>query len=439
MTSWVSTLLDSAIGRWCGVPQPTVLQRAAGETQCVSGALMFCGTTSEHSVLLRQHLSVLPGIRFDQSSDQPLQAIIFDGTELQSTTELDLLWQQLHCELPRLAKNGRFIVLAPSVLHAADADAAAAAGALSGFTRSIAKELGRFGSTANLLSLDQGVQQSLLPVAEFFLSKASAYVTGQVVSVRAAQITQLSPWQHPLQGKIALVTGAARGIGAAIAKTLTEQGAKVIGLDIPQSEQALVALMRQLEGQPLLLDISQTNSAELISDWLSQQGIALDILVHNAGITRDKLFHRMTQQQWTQTLDINLRAVQQINALLLQRQQIQQDGRVLLLSSMNGLAGQKGQANYASSKAALVGYCQFMATQEQRGITFNAIAPGFIETDMTAAMPVVPREVGRRLNSLHQAGLPEDVAQAVAFFARPDATGLNGSVLRVCGQCVIGA
>ena len=439
MASWITALLDSALGRWCGVPQATVLQRPQAETQCFRGSVLLCGKSSEHSVLLRQHLSALPDVRFDENSNQPLQAIIFDGTELQSSTELDLLWQQLHAVLPRLAKNGRFIVLARTVLHAANADAAAAAGALSGFTRSIAKELGRFGSTANLLALDQGVQQNLLPVAEFFLSKASAYVTGQVLSVRVAKITQVNSWQQPLQGKTALVTGAARGIGAAIAKRLTEQGAKVIGLDIPQSEQALVALMRQLQGEPLLLDISQTNSAETISDWLSQQGITLDILVHNAGITRDKLFHRMTETQWTQTLDINLRAVQRINALVLQRQQIKQNGRVVLLSSMNGLAGQKGQANYASSKAALVGYCQFMATQEQRGITFNAIAPGFIETDMTAAMPVVPREVGRRLNSLYQAGLPEDVAQAVAFFARPDATGLNGSVLRVCGQCFIGA
>ena len=439
MTSWVSTLLESAIGRWCGVPQATALQRASGEMQCFSGTVLQCGKTSEYSVLLRKHLSALPDIGFDENPKQPLQAIIFDGTALQSTEQLDVLWQQLHVVLPRLAKNGRFIVLARSVLHAADADAAAAAAALSGFTRSIAKELGRFGSTANVLALDQGVQMSLLPVAEFFLSKASAYVTGQVVSVRAAKITQVSSWRKPLQGKTALVTGAARGIGAAIAKTLTEQGAKVIGLDIPQSEQALSALMQRLQGEPLLLDISQDNSAELVSDWLTQHGMALDILVHNAGITRDKLFHRMTQQQWTQTLDINLRAVQRINAVLLERQQIQPDGRVVLLSSMNGLAGQKGQTNYASSKAALVGYCQFMATQDHGGITFNAIAPGFIETDMTAAMPVLPREVGRRLNSLYQAGLPEDVAQAVAFVARPDAAGLNGSVLRVCGQCLIGA
>ncbi|MBU0914334.1 MAG: 3-oxoacyl-ACP reductase [Gammaproteobacteria bacterium] len=439
MTSWVSTLLNSSIGRWCGVPQATALQRASGEVQCFSGSVLLCGQTSEHSLLLRQHLNALPDIRFDERSELPLQAIIFDGTELQSTSQLDLLWQQLHTVLPRLAKNGRFIVLAGAVSDATTADAAAAASALSGFTRSIAKELGRFGSTANLLFLHHGVQQSLLPAIEFFLSKASAYITGQMLPVNAAKITELSSWQKPLQGKTALVTGAARGIGAAIAKTLTEQGASVIGLDIPQAENTLTELMQQLGGKPLLLDISQHTSAEIVSDWLTQQGIRLDILVHNAGITRDKLFHRMTQAQWTQTLEINLRAVQRINELLLERQQIQQNGRVVVLSSMNGLAGQKGQTNYASSKAALVGYCQFMARQDHRGITFNAIAPGFIETQMTAGMPAIPREVGRRLNSLSQAGLPQDVALAVAFFARPDAAGLNGSVLRVCGQCFIGA
>lgn len=438
MTSWVSTLLDSAVGRWCGVPQATALQRPQGETCYFNGSVLLCGKTSTYSVLLRQHLSTLPDICFDDSLAGSLQAVVFDGTQLQSTTELDLVWQQLQNALPRLAKNGRLVILARAVADAANADAAAAASALSGFTRSIAKELGRFGSTANVLSLHQGVQQSLLPAVEFFLSKASAYITGQVLPVRVAQI-QPCQWQKPLKGKTALVTGAARGIGAAIAKTLTEQGATVIGLDIPQSEAPLTALMLQLQGKSLLLDISQANSAELLSSWLKQQNLTLDILVHNAGITRDKLFHRMTQEQWTKTLEINLRAVQRINALLLEREQIQENGRVLLLSSMNGLAGQKGQTNYASSKAALVGYCQFMATQNQRGITFNAIAPGFIETQMTAAMPVIPREVGRRLNSLHQAGLPEDVALAVALFARPDAAGLNGSVLRVCGQCLIGA
>ncbi len=438
MASWVTALLDSAFGRWCGVPQAPVLQRPSGETQCFTGSLVLCGKASSYSGVIRQHLTGLSNLNLDDSG-QPLQAIIFDGSELHNTSELDLLWQELTRLLPRLVKNGRLIVLARAMTDASSADAAAAAGALSGFTRSIAKELGRFGSTANVLSLQKDVQQSLLPAVEFFLSKASAYVTGQVLTISAAPVVAFSDWQMPLLGKTALVTGAGRGIGAAIAKKLAEQGATVIGLDLPHAEEALCALMQQLAGKSLLLDINAAQSDELLSDWLSQQDIQLDILVHNAGITRDSLFYRMTEMQWTQTLEINLRAVQRMNKALLERQQIRSNGRVVLLSSMNGLAGQKGQTNYASSKAALVGYCQFMATHSEAGITFNAIAPGFIETQMTAAMPVMVREVGRRMNSLYQPGLPEDVASAVAFFARPDATGLNGSVLRVCGQCFIGA
>lgn len=414
------------------------LQRGSADVESVSGTVLLRGKDSVHSQLLEQHLRRSSNACLDDKGTS-IQAIIFDGTELSTTSELDLLYQQLHSLLPRLTSHARVLVLASLVTEASDSDAAAAAAALSGFTRSIAKELGRFGTTANLLSLEKGVRLELLPVVEFFLSNASAYVSGQVLAVKMADLEAVSTRQRPLLGKTALVTGAARGIGAAIAEKLMQQGARVIGLDIPQAEQALYALMQQLGGSSVLLDISEPESAEQLSSYISQHGLTLDIVVHNAGITRDKLFHRMTQLQWSQTLEINLRSVQRINSLLLERRQIQDQGRVILLSSMNGLAGQKGQTNYASSKAALAGYCQFMATQPQRGITFNSVAPGFIETQMTSTMPVLVREVGRRLNSLRQAGRPEDVASAVALFARPDASGLNGSVLRVCGQCLIGA
>lgn len=439
MTSWLNTLLNSKVAAWCGMPQATPLVRLEGETDSISGQVLLCGKSSEHSQMLRHYLQALPDVSLDNSSANSLQAIIFDAVELHSTSELDLLWLQLQPALKLLAKNGRVILLGSAVSEAVDADTAAVAGALSGFVRSLAKELGLFGSTVNLLEVHKGVQQSLIPALEFFLSKASAYISGQIVPVRSAQLAAVSDRKRPLSGKVALVTGAARGIGAAVAQTLTEQGATVIGLDVPQAEEALHALMAKLKGKSLTLDISQHNSADSLSEWLNQQGLRLDILVHNAGITRDKLFYKMSQLQWQQTLEVNLRAVQRIDQVVLQSNQISSDGRVVLLSSMNGLAGQKGQTNYASSKAALVGYCQFMAKQHQNGITFNAVAPGFIETQMTAAMPLLPREVGRRLNSLLQAGLPEDVAQAVAFFARPDAAGLNGVVLRVCGQCFIGA
>ncbi len=439
MTSLVHTFLNSKVAAWCGIPQATPLLRPAGETQSISGHVLICGKVSGHSELLRQHLQTLAGLVLDNSLANPLQAILFDGIELQTTAELDLVLEQVQPALRRLAKNGRVLVLAKAIEDVANAEAAAATAALSGFVRSLAKELGVFGSTANLLVVQNGVQQSLIPAVEFFLSKASAYVSGQVVPVRKAELPGLSDWIQPLAGKIALVTGASRGIGAAVAATLSRQGATVVGVDVPQTEQQLAALMGPLKGKSLTLDISLHNSADLLSDWLAEQGLALDILVHNAGITRDKMFYKMSGQHWQQTLDVNLRAVQRIDQRLMQSNQIQPQGRVVLLSSMNGLAGQKGQTNYASSKAALVGYCQFMAKQHNNGITFNAVAPGFIETQMTAAMPMLPREIGRRFNSLLQAGLPEDVAHAVAFFARPDATGLNGVVLRVCGQCLIGA
>lgn len=437
MASWVTKLAESSLGRWCGVPQPVTLQRPQAETSCFSGAVLLCGKASDYSEALGRHLASLPDAELVSPSALVFDAIIFDGTSLEHAADLDLLWQQLHSVLPRLRKNGRLILLACDQSHLLSAEAAAVAAGMAGFTRSIAKELGRFGSTANLLSLQQGAQMSCLPAVSFFLSKASAYITGQVLPVQKAQV-QPGPWLQPLQGKTALVTGAARGIGAAIAKTLAEQGALVIGVDVPQAQTSLDELMHQLKGKSLVLDISLTDSAAVLADWLQQQKLPLDILVHNAGITRDKLFHRMSQQQWQQTLDINLRAVQQINSQLLEQGLMQPKARFVLLSSMNGLAGQKGQTNYASSKAALAGYCQFMARQHN-GMTFNAVAPGFIETQMTASMPLLPRELGRRLNSLAQAGLPQDVALAVAFFARPDSEGLNGSVLRVCGQCFIGA
>jgi 3-oxoacyl-[acyl-carrier protein] reductase len=449
MGEWLSALLNSSITRWCGVPQahPLIREALSGTTP-IQGNLLWLGNENSATAGLKRHLAQLPGVTMltpeqlaaltKAPAKVSVHTVVFDGTALQSTAELDLLLTQLQPALALLANNAAVVILSTSAAHCITADAAATATAFEGFGRSLAKELGRFGSRVNVLSLDTGADT--LAAVQFFLSPRSAYITGQVIKLRASTTVQpLADWQQPLKGKTALVTGAARGIGAAIARRLTAQGALVIGLDIAASEPELTSLMLQLQGKSLPLDISQPDSADQLIHYLQQQGLALDILVHNAGITRDKLFWRMSQSQWQQTLDVNVRSVQRIDQALLQQRLIRPQGRVLLLSSMNGLAGQKGQTNYASSKAALVGYCQFMAEHNSEGITFNAVAPGFIETQMTAAMPVLPREIGRRLNSLLQAGVPDDVAQAVAFFARPDAAACNGVVLRVCGQCLIGA
>jgi 3-oxoacyl-[acyl-carrier protein] reductase len=162
-------------------------------------------------------------------------------------------------------------------------------------------------------------------------------------------------------------------------------------------------------------------------------------VVHNAGVTRDKTLANMSPDRWDQTIDINLDAVVRITERLLAGV-LHEHGRVILLSSIAGIAGNMGQTNYAASKAGIIGYVRAQAPAlAERGITVNAIAPGFIETRLTAAIPVMIREVARRLSNLGQGGLPRDIGDAVTFLASPGAVGITGTVLRVCGGAYVGA
>jgi 3-oxoacyl-[acyl-carrier protein] reductase len=162
--------------------------------------------------------------------------------------------------------------------------------------------------------------------------------------------------------------------------------------------------------------------------------------VHNAGITRDKKLANMRPDQWDQVLDVNLSAQERIDDALLADGVLNAGGRIVSVSSISGIAGNVGQANYATSKAGVIGMVQSMApVLAAKDITINAVAPGFIETAMTAAVPLVTREVGRRMNSLAQGGLPVDVAETVAWFANPASGGVTGNVVRVCGQSLLGA
>ncbi|MBA3809631.1 MAG: SDR family oxidoreductase, partial [Solirubrobacterales bacterium] len=169
----------------------------------------------------------------------------------------------------------------------------------------------------------------------------------------------------------------------------------------------------------------------------------VDVVVHNAGITRDKMLGRMDEARWRGVIDVNLAAAQRITDALAAGEDagaLNADGRVVCVSSISGIAGNAGQSNYATSKAGVIGlvgaYAPLLA---ERGATINAAAPGFIETRMTAAMPLALREAGRRMNSLSQGGLPIDVAEAIAWLACPASGGLNGNILRVCGQSLLGA
>jgi 3-oxoacyl-[acyl-carrier protein] reductase len=244
---------------------------------------------------------------------------------------------------------------------------------------------------------------------------------------------------RPLKGKVALVTGAARGIGAATARMLAREGARVICVDRPSEENALGQLARELGGSVLGLDIAAEDAPAAAVRHVREYHGGVDVVVHNAGITRDKTIARMTPAMWDDTLAVNL-AAPRVDRALLDAGQLRDGGRIVCLASVVGIAGNAGQTNYAASKAGLIAYVRRLAMDVAgRGITVNAVAPGFIETAMTAALPPLVREGGRRLSALGQGGLPSDIAEAITFLASPGAAGITGSVLRVCGGALLGA
>jgi 3-oxoacyl-[acyl-carrier protein] reductase len=238
---------------------------------------------------------------------------------------------------------------------------------------------------------------------------------------------------------VALVTGAARGIGEQIARVLARDGATVVGVDVPQAADDLIRLTRELDGDYLTLDITGKDAPKRIAQHLTQAHSGVDIVVHNAGITRDRRLANMDEDRWSSVIAVNLVAPERITEELLAQGVIHDNGRIIGVASIAGIAGNLGQTNYASSKAGVIGLVDSLKDGLERGITVNAVAPGFIETKMTAAIPLATREVGRRLNSLSQGGLPVDVAETIAWYADPASTAVNGNVVRVCGQMMLGA
>ncbi|MDP2146909.1 MAG: 3-oxoacyl-ACP reductase, partial [Pseudomonas sp.] len=332
--------------------------------------------------------------------------------------------------LKNLDHSAHLVILGRAPESLDEPFAASAQRALEGFSRSLAKEL-RNGGTLQLLYVAEGAEDQLEGALRFFLSPKSAYISGQVLRLSACP-TQVHDWTRPLAGRKALVTGAARGIGASIAETLARDGAEIVLLDVPQAKADLDALAARLGGRGIALDICADDAATQLIEQLPD---GIDIVVHNAGITRDKTLANMTPEYWDAVLAVNLNAPQVLTKALLDSGTLHDNGRVVLLASISGIAGNRGQTNYAASKAGLIGLAQAWAPLlAQRGISINAVAPGFIETQMTAHIPFALREAGRRMSSLGQGGLPQDVAEAVAWLGQPGSGAVSGQALRVCGQ-----
>jgi 3-oxoacyl-[acyl-carrier protein] reductase len=367
------------------------------------------------------------------------KAIVFDATGIDDSTKLRELWSFFHPSFRYLEPCARVIVLGGPPEDCKKPREATAQRALEGFTRSLAKEA-RAGGTAQLVYVADGAEGRIASTLRFFLSPRSAYVSGQVVRVGAGSEVPALDWERPLDGKVALVTGASRGIGEAIARTLARDGAHVVGLDVEPMAADLERVCGELGGSTIIADVTEPEAPGAICEQLADAHDGVDVVVHNAGVTRDKTIVGMDERRWTTLIDINLSSEERINDALLERGLLGEGGRIVCVSSISGIAGNAGQTNYATSKAGVIGMVRSMAPVfAERGATINAVAPGFIETQMTAAMPIATREAGRRMNSMSQGGLPVDVAETIAWYVSPASTGLNGNLVRVCGQSLIGA
>ncbi|NMR19697.1 3-oxoacyl-ACP reductase [Cellulomonas fimi] len=441
----VNTGLTKKLAKKLGLPRPVPLVRWKPGQPLVAGPVLVVG--SEHSekdadavatTLLEWDLDV----RRTVEPGQRYAGVVVVLTGIQHPDELGGPVLSVGGMLrEQLAPAGRVVTLSrPAVADDAPAVAAARQG-VDGILRSLAKEL-RGGSTGNGIVLSDGVgvgAPSVLGALRFFLSTRSAFVDGQLLTVDSPAGSVPQDWERPLVGRVAVVTGAARGIGAAIAETLARDGATVVVVDVPAAGESLAQVANRVRGTALQLDITAPDAGERIVEHAVKRHGRIDVVVHNAGILRDKLLANMKRDRWDSVIAVNIAAQLRINEQLLTSGEFTHEPRIVSLASTSGIAGNRGQTNYGASKAGVIGMVRATAPLLTAfGGTANAVAPGFIETDMTARIPRVPREVARRASSLQQGGKPVDVAETVAFLVSPAAGGIVGRTLRVCGQNLVG-
>jgi 3-oxoacyl-[acyl-carrier protein] reductase len=448
---------ESAIGKQVtkllGLPQPSKLERYDAGAPLVDGTVAVGGRgrLAEELVGVLDTLGIaaVTDPLAATSGDDTFKGLVFDATGLTSSDQLVELRDFFTPLLRRLDSCPRIVVIGtpPELVEGGER---VTQRALEGFTRSLGKEIGR-GGTVQLVYVADGAEGAVHSTLAFLPSPKSAYVSGQVVRIGAhgtAKAGTVDDWLRPLEGRVALVTGASRGIGEQIARVLHRDGATVVGVDVPQAASELQSVMTELDGDHLVLDITAKDAPQRIARHLKEKHGGVDVVVHNAGITRDRKLANMAASadkgdRFEQVIAVNLTAPERTTRHLLDEKVINAGGSIIGVASIAGIAGNVGQTNYAASKAGVIGLVDSLADELAgsggRGITINAVAPGFIITQMTAAVPFATREVGQRLNAMAQGGLPVDVAETIAWYASPGSTAVNGNVVRVCGQMMLGA
>ena len=474
MADLMQMLTTNPLAKQLGVPQaaklrrgralpagPVVLGAAGGDARLVRESLGLLGVEPQDALV------DTPGTRVSRTDDKgrtrevpapyptKIGALVVDASQVTSIADLEAVRGLLRPAMKALEASGRVVVVGVEPETSGAPTAVAAQQALEGIVRSVGKEL-RAGATANLVRVDLLTDSATTPAdlastLSFLLEGRSAYVSGQVLHVGSALApapTEEILSARPFEGQVVVVTGAGRGIGAAIAETYARDGAQVVAVDVPAGGQGLAAVVNKIGGTALQLDITADDAGRRIAGHVAQRfgdAARIHTIVHNAGITRDKLLANTDEERWGSVLEVNLAAQIRINQVLLDPELpggLDEGGRIIGVASTSGIAGNRGQTNYAASKAGVIGLVRAMGADPrlaERGITVNAVAPGFIETEMTARMPMGTREVARRINSLQQGGRPVDVAETIAYLSAPASGAVTGQVLRVCGQSQIGA
>ena len=453
MSDLFSTIIGSPIAKRVGVPQPTRLRRFEPGMPLCEGPVLVTGggrfvdelTTwlGGLGIATLREVDTLADAPAPATSSGPaemtrLGAVVLDLSEARDPGDLDAFRTIGAPALKALARNARVVVIGTDPSTLSEVAHVATQRALEGAVRSIGKEL-RHGATANLVLTQSASGDGVRSAVEFLLSGRSAYVDGQVI--RVDETTGTNPDAvSPRAGKVAVVTGAARGIGAQIARVLARDGATVVAVDVPAAGDALAAVANEIRGTALQVDVTAADAGSRIVEHAVSRHGSIDIVVHNAGITRDKLLVNMDESRWGSVMAVNLRSILQMNEAIVAPGAMPDHGRIVCVASIAGIAGNRGQTNYGASKAGVIGVVDALSAQlASRGITVNAVAPGFIETEMTARIPFATREIGRRSNSLQQGGMPKDVAETIAWLAQPGAAAVTGQVVRVCGQSLLGA
>ncbi len=237
-----------------------------------------------------------------------------------------------------------------------------------------------------------------------------------------------------LEGKVALVTGASRGIGRSIAELLVERGATVIGTATSENGANAISEYLGSNGKGLALNVTEIDSVESVLKTINDEFGSIDILVNNAGITRDNLLMRMKDDEWTDIIDTNLTSIFRLSKAVLRGMMKKRSGRIINVGSVVGTMGNAGQTNYAAAKAGVIGFTKSMAREvASRGVTVNTVAPGFIETDMTKALNDEQRAATLSQVPAGRLGDPREIASAVAFLASPEAAYITGETLHVNG------